>query len=129
MASEEGAEQIEVEVMDEVAAAGEEEGGNGMLIVIGGLLCLIVVVVIVVIIVCMMGGGGGAGPCKPANGKCIGKKKELLEGTAGETTTAADVTTACSKKTDEAGCTGLVVEGETCCEFTKEEAKPPEEAK
>jgi len=129
MASEEGAEQIEVEVMDEVAAAGEEEGGNGMVMVIGGILCVVVVIILVVVGLMASGAlsGGSDGPCKPAAGKCLDKPKADAAWAAGDKTTLADVTKQCGDAgADDGKCKAVTVGTEMCCDFT---AKPEGEGK
>lgn len=121
MASEEGAEQIEVEVMDEVAAAGEEEGGNGMVMVIGGILCVVVVIILAVGGMAAAGVfSGGGQPCAATAGKCVDKDKKDAPWATGDKTTSADVTKQCTAAAaDEGKCNDVKVGGEMCCTFTK----------
>jgi hypothetical protein len=68
--SEEGADQVEVEVMDEVAGEEEEaeEGGN-MGLIIGGVIVLIIVV-IVILGIAWWATSGGSGTCKKDQDEC-----------------------------------------------------------
>jgi hypothetical protein len=130
MASEEGAEQIEVEVMDEVAAAGEEEGSNMGLIIGGVVVCLILLVVLVVGGLWAMGmicSSSATGTCAVVSGNpCNGKKKDEMKDGGADFKDEA-----CTKEKAEDKCNAVVLkEGDKkCCEFKAEEPKKEETAK
>lgn len=122
--SEAAAEEVEVEVMEEVAGE-EEDGGGNMVVIIIILVVVALVILIIAVLVFLL-----CNPCASADDKCKKTADFVLDKckeNAGDLKTKVEGATAddfCSKL-GETDCETPKVDGsKTCCEKTKtEEAK------